>query len=179
MSFSYPLKNIVPLELPLDNHPHILILHADKQPVHVAFVWNELYYSLTYKGPETAIPLSTRLKLIRIRRIPCLWLKLNLPLISINKERINSIFNQYPPLNSSETCLTPIWDFLQIAYSIPSGKPLIFGLLDSIAEHKLLLQIASFQLDNIVNGEFSLPYYSSESVENRITLLASTLKKKF
>ena len=173
----YTITGITPQTFPVENTPWILILHADKQPVHVAFVYNNLYYSLTFKGADTAVPLENRLKLIRIRHIPCLWIQLNDPILPITSDDISRIFTQYPPLQSTDSCLTPIWQLLQNYYQIPLGDPLIFGMMDALIQHHKILRISSDQLKGIENGEFSILRYTIETVGERITQLNASTKK--
>jgi hypothetical protein len=64
-------------------------------------------------------------------------------------------------------------------YKIPKGKPLVFGLLDSLSEHQLIEQISSSFLPNSESGNFSMKRYEIDVVEDRIIKLQkqSNLRK--
>ena len=167
----YPLSGIVPFELPLEDSPYLLILHADKQPVHLTLVVEKLFYSLTYKNCDTDLPIEKILKMIHMKKISCLWIKLKQPSIHLNSVSVSKIFNQFPPLQAKQSCLDPIWQILQVHYNIPQGKPLVFGLLDSLNDHQLIEQLASCYLPNSGDGNFSMKRYDIDVVEDRIVKL--------
>ena len=167
----YHLSGIVPFELPLEDSPYLLILHADKQPVHLTLVVEKLFYSLTYKNCDTDLPIEKILKMIHIKKISCLWIKLKQPPIPLKAEGVIEIFKQFPPLQANQTCLNPIWELLKLHYCIPPGKPLVFGLLDSLSEHQLIEQISSSFLPNSESGNFSMKRYDIDVVEDRIMKL--------
>ena len=175
----YPLSGIVPFELPLDDSPYLLILHADKQPVHLTLVVENLFYSLTYKNCDTDLPIEKILKMIHIKKISCLWIKLKQPTIPLKAEDVSEMFKQFPPLQAKQSCLDPIWQILQVHYKIPQGKPLVFGLLESLSEHLLIEQISSSFLPNSESGNYSLKRYEIDVVEDRIMKLQqqSNLRK--
>ena len=176
----YPLSGIVPFELPLEDSPYLLILHADKQPVHLTLVVENLFYSLTYKKCDSDLPIEKILKMIHMKKISCLWIKLNQPTIPLKAEGVSEIFKQFPPLQAKQSCLDPIWQILQVHYKIPQGKPLVFGLLESLSEHLIIEQISSSFLPNSESGNFSLKRYEIDVVEDRIIKLQhfSSIRKK-
>lgn len=167
----YHLSGIVPFELPLEDSLYLLILHTDKQPVHLTLVVEHLFYSLTYKNCDSDLPIEKILKMIHIKKIPCLWIKLKQPSILLYSENASEIFNQFPPLQAKQSCLDPIWQILQVHYKIPHGKPLVFGLLDSLFEHQLIEQISSSFLPNSESGNFTMKRYDIDVVEDRIMKL--------
>ncbi len=167
----YLLSGIVPFELPLEDSAYLLILHADKQPVHLTLVVEKLFYSLTYKNCDTDLPIEKILKMIHIKKISCLWIKLKQPIISLKAEGVSEMFKQFPPLQANQTCLNPIWELLKLHYKIPQGKPLVFGLLDSLSEHQLIEQISSSFLPNSESGHFNMKRYEIDVVEDRIMKL--------
>ena len=177
----YPLSGIVPFELPLDDSPYLLILHVDKQPVHLTWVVENLFYSLTYKNCDTDLPIEKILKMIHIKKIPCLWIKLKQPSIHLNSESASEIFKQFPPLQAKQSCLDPIWQILQVHYKIPQGKPLVFGLLESLKNNQLIDQLASCYLPDSEDGNFSMKRYDFDVVEDRIMKLQhlSSFRKNF
>ncbi len=167
----YHLSGIVPFELPLEDSPYLLILHADKQPVHLTLVVENLFYSLTYKKCDSDLPIEKILKMIHMKKIPCLWIKLKQPSTHLNSETASEMFNQFPPLQAKQSCLDPIWQILQVHYKIPQGKPLVFGLLESLLEHQLIEQISSSFLPNSESGNYTLKRYNIDVVEDRIMKL--------
>ncbi len=167
----YHLSGIVPFELPLDNSPYLLILHADKQPVHLTLVVENLFYSLTYKNCDTDLPIEKILKMIHIKKISCLWIKLKQPIIPLKAERVSEMFKQFPPLQANQTCLNPIWELLKLHYKIPQGKPLVFGLLESLNDNELIAQLASCYLPDSEDGNFYMKRYDIDVVEDRIKKL--------
>ena len=167
----YPISGIVPFELPLADSAYLLILHADKQPVHLTLVVEKLFYSLTYKNCDTDLPIEKILKMIYIKKIPCLWIKLKQSTIPLKAESVREMYKQFPPLQANQTCLNPIWELLKLHYDIPQGKPLVFGLLDSLSEHQLIEQISSSFLSNSESGNFTIKRYDIDVVEDRIMKL--------
>ena len=167
----YLLSGIVPLELPLEDSPYLLILHADKQPVHLTLVVENLFYSLTYKNCDTDLPIEKILKMIHMKKIPCLWIKLKQPSIHLNSESASEIFKQFPPLQAKQSCLDPIWKILKVHYKIPQGKPLVFGLLESLNDNELVDQLASCYLPDSEDGNFYMKRYDIDVVEDRIKKL--------
>ncbi|HOY48241.1 MAG TPA: hypothetical protein PK281_02500 [Flavobacteriales bacterium] len=173
MSSHFLVENITALTLPLSEHPYVLILHADKQPVHVAFIFQRHYFSLTYKGAEVLVDMEQRLKMIRIRKIPCLFLQLKPTSNPIQQKEITDIFLAYPPLQSNDTCLSPVWDVLKLSYGLEQGQSLIFGLIEALEVANLIEQKSAYYLPISVEGSFVMPRYSSESVQQRILELKS------
>jgi hypothetical protein len=147
--------------------------------VHLTLVVEKLFYSLTYKNCDTDLPIEKILKMIHIKKIPCLWIKLKQPTIPLNAEDVSEIFKQFPPLQANQSCLNPIWELLKLHYDIPQGKSLVFGLLDSLKEHQLIEQISSSFLPNSESGNFSMKRYEIDVVEDRIIKLQkqSNLRK--
>lgn len=177
----YHLSGIVPFELPLADSPYLLILHADKQPVHLTWIVGHLFYSLTYKKCDSDLPIEKILKMIHIKKIPCLWIKLKQPTIPLEAEDVSEMFKQFPPLQAKQSCLDPIWQILQVHYKIPQGNPLVFGLLESLTEHQLIEQRASCYLPDSDDGNFSMKRYDIDVVEDRIMKLQhfSSNRKNF
>jgi len=167
----YPISGIVPFELPLEDSAYLLILHVDKQPVHLTLVVEKLFYSLTYKNCDTDLPIEKIRKMIHIKKISCLWIKLKQPIIPLKAEDVSEMFKQFPPLQANQTCLNPIWELLKLHYKIPQGKPLVFGLLDSLKNNQLIEQLASCYLPNSEDGNFSMKRYDIDVVEDRIVKL--------
>jgi hypothetical protein len=168
MSSSFLVNDVAEFALPLSEHPYVLILHADKQPVHVAFIFHRRYFSLTSKGAEVLVDMEQRLKMIRIRKIPCLFLQLKPTSNPIQQNDIADIFLAYPPLQSSDTCLAPVWDVLKKFYDIEIGQSLIFGLIEALDRACLIEKKTACYLPLLVDGTFVIPRYSSESVKQRI-----------
>jgi hypothetical protein len=109
--------------------------------------------------------------MIHIKKISCLWIKLKQPIIPLKAAGVSEMFKQFPPLQANQTCLNPIWELLKLHYKIPQGKPLVFGLLDSLKKHQLIEQISSFYLPNSYDGNFSMKRYDIDIVEDRIMKL--------
>jgi hypothetical protein len=168
MSSSFLVKDIAALALPLSEHPYVLVLHADKQPVHVAFIVQGRYFSLTYKGAEVLVDVEQRLKMIRIRKIPCLFLQLKPFPNLLQPNDIADIFSAYPPLQTNDTCLAPVWDVLKKAYALEEGKSLIFGMIESLETAGLIVGKSACYLPLSDDASFVMPRYSSESVQQRI-----------
>lgn len=173
MSASFLVKDIAALSLPLSNHPYVLVLHADKQPVHVAFIFHGHYFSLTYKGAEVLVDIEQRLKMIRIRKIPCLFLQLKPFSSPLQTNAIADLFSAYPPLQTNDTCLAPVWDVLKKAYALAEGSALIFGMIESLENAGLIVQKSACYLPLSDDASFVMPRYSSESVQQRILELKS------
>ena len=106
-----------------------------------------------------------------MKKISCLWIKLKQPSIHLNSESASEIFKQFPPLQAKQSCLDPIWKIFKVHYKIPQGKPLVFGLIDSLMNNKLIDQLASCYLPDSDNGNFSMKRYDIDVVEDRIMKL--------
>lgn len=168
MSSSFLVNDVAEFALPLSEHPYVLVLHVDKQPVHVAFIFQGLYFSLTYKGAEVLVDVEQRLKMIRIRKIPCLFIQLKPTSRTLQPIEIADIFKAYPPLQSNDTCLAPVWDVLKKSYDIEEGQSLIFGLIEALEDACLIVKKSACYLSLSGDDSFVIPRYSSESVQQRI-----------
>jgi hypothetical protein len=168
MNSSFLVNDVAEFALPLSEHPYVLILHADKQPVHVAFIFQGCYFSLTYKGAEVLVDMEQRLKMIRIRKIPCLFLQLKPFSHFLQTIDIADIFSFYPPLHTNDTCLSPVWEVLKKGYDLEEGQSLIFGMIESLETAGLIVKKSACYLPLAVDSSFEMQCYSSESVQQRI-----------
>ena len=93
---------------------------------------------------------------------------------------VSGLFNAYRPLQAGETCLAPIIDFFQAAYSIQPSKELIFGLLEELHEKQLIRSVNQLQLEGfLIHGnETTLAFYTPEIVRQRIENLLEKKKSQ-
>lgn len=150
----------------------ICLLHVKRIPPHIGLIIDGKYHSLTIKGCEPDVAVSTLLKAVQQKKIESVFLKLTPhPVFSI--DHLNSMFlevlKKYPQIRSNEvTCLSPIKDLLNEFYAINSKeKDMIYDLLKRLEANNFILQAYSLNL-SLENDELSIPVYTQEELAKKI-----------
>lgn len=152
----------------------LVILHASRTPPHIGVLIDGNYNSLTIKGHELNIDIKVLLKTIQQKKIETLFVKLKKhPVFSLDyqKEICQFYIKQFTQVKANEaSCLNPIKLFLQEFYAIQENShELLFELIERLKQnHYISLTIGLNIDDKIETGEFSLPIYSTQQLQEII-----------
>jgi hypothetical protein len=152
----------------------LVILHASRTPPHIGVLIDGNYNSLTIKGHELNIDIKVLLKTIQQKKIETLFVKLKKhPVFSLDyqKEICQFYIKQFTQVKANEaSCLNPIKLFLQEFYAIQENShELLFELIERLKQnHYISLTIGLNIDDKIEAGEFSLPIYSTQQLQEII-----------
>ena len=162
----------------------LVILHASRTPPHIGILIDGNYNSLTIKGHELNINITVLLKTIQQKKIETLFIQLKKhPVFSADyqKEICQHYIKQYTQVKANEaSCLSPIKLFLQEFYAICENKQeLLFELLERLKQnHYIDLTYGMNIKDKIEEGEFCLPMYSNEQLQDIIKMERSNYYKE-
>lgn len=152
----------------------LIILHASRTPPHIGILIDGNYNSLTIKGHELDIRINILQKTIQQKKIETLFVKLQQhPVFSSNyqKEICQHYIRQFSQVKANEaSCLSPIKLFLQEFYALAENKhELLFELIERLKQNQYIsLTLGLNILHKLEDGEFSLPMYSNEDLQEII-----------
>ena len=152
----------------------LIILHASRTPPHIGILIDGNYNSLTIKGHELNVNISILLKTIQQKKIETLFIQLKKhPVFSTDyqKEICQYYIKQFTQVKVNEaSCLSPIKLFLQEFYAICENKnELLFELIERLKQNQYIEFTYGINIENkIEQGEFSLPIYSNEQLQEII-----------
>ena len=152
----------------------LVILHASRTPPHIGVLIDGNYNSLTIKGHELNIDIKVLLKTIQQKKIQTLFVKLKKhPVFSLDyqKEICQFYIKQFTQVKANEaSCLNPIKLFLQEFYAIQENHhELLFELIERLKQNQYISLTIGLNIDDkIEGGEFSLPIYSTQQLQEII-----------
>ena len=153
----------------------ICILHVKRVPPHIGIIIDGKYHSLTIKGIEPNIAISTLQRTIQQQKIESVFLKIA-PHPVFSNDHMNSMFleilKKYPQIRSDEvTCLSPLKDFFDEFYAINSSKnDIIIDLLKRMTANNFIIQAYSLNL-SLENNTLSIPVYSQQELNEKINAI--------
>lgn len=141
------------------NQLTIWVLHADKTPPHIGISIDNKFYSLKTKGKDEGIPIASLFQLIQAKRLPTIGVVLK---NSFTLNQVEEVFFSFgSKIGEKETCLTPIVSLLT-----PNLKDLILiELLIELDKQNLITHVKGYFLPE---GYTGIPYYTRETIQNRI-----------
>lgn len=152
----------------------LVVLHASRTPPHIGILIAGNYNSLTIKGHELDINIQVLLKTIQQKKIESLFIQLKKhPVFSADyqKEICQYYIKQFMYVKANEaSCLSPIKLFLQEFYAISENKnELLFELIQRLKQNQYIQLTQGLNVDDKVeDGEFLLPMYSNEQLQEVI-----------
>lgn len=152
----------------------LVILHASRTPPHIGVLIDGNYNSLTIKGHELDVNINVLLKTIQQKKIESLFIKLKKHPVFSNdyqKEICQYYIKQFTQVKVNEaSCLSPIKLFLQEFYALCENKQeLLFELIERLKQNQYIDLTYGVNIDDKVEaGEFSLPMYSNEQLQDII-----------
>jgi hypothetical protein len=152
----------------------LVILHASRIPPHIGLVIDGNYNSLTIKGHELNVNIEVLLKTIQQKKIEALFIQLKKhPVFSseYQKEICQLYIQQFTQVKPNEaSCLSPVKLFLQEFYAVSlMENELLFELMERLKQNQYITSIIEFNLQDKINeGEFSLPVYSHQQLQEVI-----------
>jgi len=163
------IENITPLSKDkLSTGTFLCLFGTDKIPPHLGLIVNGEYYSTSAKGSRVGEKIELILRRVNQSLIPSLFIQLD---IEENIPKLVSIFNKYPKLKESQTCLLPIKDYIDSVGENVSSANFVFELIPILNERKLILNAYSLYMKEL---SFELAIYSKEDIANRIVKLQET-----
>lgn len=160
----------------LNKDTWLVILHASRTPPHIGVLIDGNYNSLTIKGHELNISINVLLKTIQQKKIEVLFIKLKKhPVFSTDyqKEICQFYIKQFTQVKANEaSCLSPIKLFLQEFYALSENKQeLLFELIERLKQNQYISLTLGLNVENkIEDGEFSLPMYSHQQLQDVIVI---------
>lgn len=159
---------------------YLVLINPDKAPPHVALGFGNSYFSLTTNGAEVALPLESRLKLFRLRKMPVLFVVLKSAYNHGTFEILTKAFKSFAPLTENDSCLQPVELALKAIFHLVPEKPLLFGLLEMLASHQLIEETFQLNMEPFMdeNFGFHLKSYDSDSVRKTIQRLRNRKRQQ-
>jgi hypothetical protein len=160
----------------LNKDTWLVILHASRTPPHIGVLIDGNYNSLTIKGHELNVCINVLLKTIQQKKIEVLFIKLKKhPVFSADYQREICQFyiKQFTQVKANEaSCLSPIKLFLQEFYALSENKQeLLFELIERLKQNQYISLTLGLNVENkIEDGEFSLPMYSHQQLQDVIII---------
>ncbi len=158
----------------LHKNTWLVVLHASRTPPHIGILIDGNYNSLTIKGHELDININVLLKTIQQKKIESLFIQLKKhPVFSADyqKEICQYYIKQFTQVKANEaSCLNPIKLFLQEFYAVCEDKnELLFELIDRLKQNQYIEFTCGLNVTSkIEEGEFSLPMYSNQELQETI-----------
>jgi hypothetical protein len=171
--YTLAVSNFFDQEL-LHKNAWLVILHASRTPPHIGILIDGNYNSLTIKGHELNIQLAVLLKTIQQKKIETLFVQLKKhPVFSTEYQReiCQHHIQQFTQVKANEaSCLSPVKLFLQEFYAICANKDeLLFELMEHLKQNQYIDVTLELNLDDKIDeGEFSLPIYTNEQLQQVI-----------
>jgi hypothetical protein len=178
MTDGFQFDEILSFEKFPENQVCLIIIHPERQPPHVALGFANKYFSLTVAGTESNIPLELKMKLFRLRKTPVLFVALKQAEKTTVTE-ITQLFQSFPPLKETASCLQPVVEFVRMNYSRFPELPMLAGLLAMLQTNQLIENAYQLNMDSLLNesGRFKLQPYD-ESVISRHILRLKNRKRQ-
>jgi hypothetical protein len=151
----------------------IFIFRATRIPPHVGIITGGKLYDITSVGPNIDLPVVDFYNTILKRKTEVVFVELkqkgNIDLNEIITQKVNEYWKVTPTIS----CLSPIKDFINEAYSVDvSGAKFIFELLPMLSKEDLITGVSQLNLSHkITNSTFELTKYSEKDIENCIEAL--------
>lgn len=158
----------------LQKNTWLVILHASRTPPHIGILIDGNYNSLTIKGHELDINITILLKTIQQKKIESLFILLKKhPVFSTDfqKDICQYYIKQFTQVKANEaSCLSPIKLFLQEFYAVCENKnELLFQLIERLKQNQYIDLVYGLNIEEKIDeGEFSLPMYSNEELQEVI-----------
>jgi len=158
----YRFDAILPMDtLLLNEETFLWIWYADKIPPHLGISTRGSYFSLKYNGKDAALKTDKPLKVIHDRRIPVLFICLD---VSLTLESVLSVFDSFDKASSQGyTCLDPIQKSLHY-----DGFKTVCDLLDELKKDGKIKSVSGLNLPEDYAG---IPAYGMEEIRSRLNKL--------
>lgn len=143
---------------------YIVILHADKIPPHIGWLYEGEYYSLKVNGKDFGLPFGKLFDIVAKKNIKTLFVK-----VEDNNNFLNTkpTFNQTNLEHPTDTCLKPIKK-LFVSFLNCQTVQKVADLLLILEQKSQIQKVYSFGINE---QSFELPTYGSDEILARITLL--------
>jgi hypothetical protein len=164
---SYSLKISDTSTEELNSGLWLVLAGVNDIPPHIALINEGSYYSVSAKKVEVGVNASTFLKAISRRSLPTLFVGIR----SLHLEGLREAFEKYPTLgNGSHSCLWPVRDFFEEAFSPDYKKVnLVFELLALAQKQQIIKECKSMFVEE--KGIITLPKYTGEQIREKINSL--------
>ncbi len=171
----YVIPDIIPAEdVFLEKGTYIVLLRSGVKPPHLSLLIEGEIFSLDIKGPKLAMPLAIQLRIIKSKKVECLFFKLDTAIFIHNNQLFKAAKTHTLAYSKVEmgiaTCLSPIKNFCSAIFDIDiRNVNYIFDLLPILYHHHLVLSCAHFNMQkHLVNNKFHLQKYTMEDIYNSI-----------
>lgn len=158
----------------LYNGVYLLILHARTVPPHLSLTVMGKVYGISTKGPSFDKDVNIYLNYIKKHNVETVFVRLALPAVYTDQQMLSavrSVVKAYPRVDiGAATCLSPIKDFMQGAYSTEvHDVHLIFDLLPKLQQQGVIEGYYQMNLeDAMASGELKMKRYSVFEVNEAI-----------
>lgn len=142
---------------------YIVLFGVDKVPPHIGFVTKLRYYSKSSQGGKRNHDFNNVLSSIQRKKIPTLLLKLK-----SNNVSPESFFDNQP-LNTGESCLTPIKLMLTANGVSVKDAEFIFDLINLLYKRNELERVEQINCAGLIQANMiKLAKYSQKEINNAI-----------
>lgn len=159
----YVIENIHDFKELDANTDYIVLFGVDKAPPHIGFVTKLRYYSKSSQGGKRNHDFNSVLSSIQRKKIPTLLLKLKSN--NVSPER----FFDSQPLNTGESCLTPIKLMLTANGVSVENAEFIFDVIDILHKINELDRVEQVNCSALIQTNMiKLAKYAQKEINNAI-----------
>lgn len=153
---------------------YLVLLHANKIPPHLGVLIEGAFYSLMVSGPVINMELAVLLRTVHQKQMPSLFVGIKGAKWHHLKDLCARKMKAYERVDEQTSCLKPINDFVNEAYSLDDNKSqFVFELLKHL-ELKQLLTNENYHFylsQELKEGNYELLVYTMEEINTRIRKL--------
>jgi hypothetical protein len=151
---------------------YIVFVNALEKPPHIAFVWQNVYYSYGVAGIKKVHNASSVLSGYSKRHIPLVLFKLA---FTIDYQLIERAFSGYTKLTLGNSCLNPIKDILTELGKIDNTPCYAYDVVLHLINNSSISEVLSFSCTIQMEGnELSLPFYDQADINRCVEVLKHT-----
>ncbi len=144
----------------------LCLIGADKTPPHIALIADGRYYSASVRGVKLGVDYNSLLKILESKKTATLFLQID---ELVNQEMLSTVYQNYPKLTISESCLFPIRDYFKMNNWKVHNWNFVFDLVNDALKEKKIGAAYHLEMDKrLDNGSFKLKEYTKADI---ITLI--------
>lgn len=166
---SYKVSSVVQWGSLNPKSMYLTLINIDSPPPHIALINKQIYFSLSTKGVKTNIDAEQRLVSLKRKGQCTLLLELT---CDIPNRLIFDIFEQYPSLSESESCLNPIKEVLELNRIDCSNAKYAFDIIELLLQKQFIRNQYHINCDTIIfDQSLFIAKYDQNTIDRHIRKL--------
>lgn len=159
---AFVLNHLRPLPLELNKGLYLLLAGTHIIPPHVALIHGNTYFAHTVKGNDIRRQAADVLRRWDARKTPFVLLEFR----DENWPSPEPFFSTLTPLQTGQSCIQPIVNYLEQYSTLKVSQPFLHGLLTALIDANLIENTFAVPLPE--NKTFRLEPYGKEIIDQRI-----------